>query len=396
MRQRLQESSCETVDSRQVRGPAPDLDASFHFETPPLTEEIPTNRAKEDLCTTGNGVPIHLPTVRRALEAMSRSVRTFRTELRRLQERDRTQTETIREMRRQLQLAGAVQRNFLPTHLPEPHGVDVQLFYHPAGSLSGDSYDAYRMDESRVAFVLADATGHGLPSAMLSAYVQRSFRGMGKSGPDRRRLEPNDVLAAANRDLLDTELVDCQFVAAVCVVYDEERQTVRWARGGTPYPILIRKGQPPRQIESEGPIVGVCENARFEPVELSLDPGDLLLFHTDGLDELLMRHENRTDPSPSGHRQLSHTDWFRTLGQGAVTDHLREIERRVVAAEGAGLDVDDVTILTLQVRDRITEHVNGKRRSDPSGPAACGGFSSNDLGSLLEVPAFSGSVSPCG
>lgn len=391
-----------------MRGPAPGLDASFHFATPrstleppPLIEEIPTDEGKENLCptgeglcTTGSGVSFHLPTVRRALEAMSRSVRTFRTELRRLQERDRTQTETIREMRRQLQLAGAVQRNFLPAHLPEPHGADVQLLYHPAGSLSGDSYDAYRMDDSRVAFVLADATGHGLPSAMLSAYVQRSFRGMGKSGLNKRQLEPNDVLAAANRHLLDTELVDCQFVAAVCVIYDEERQTIRWARAGTPYPILIRKGQPPRQVESEGPIVGLCEDARFETVELSLEPGDVLLFHTDGLDELLMRHEDSTDSSPSGHQQLSHTHWFRTLSHKTVTHHLREIERRVVAAKQAGLDADDVTILTLRVCDRVTGHANGQRRTDSSGMAAGDEFSSNNLDSLLEVPAFSGSVSP--
>ena len=350
MRQSVEAFSNETADAPWTPVAVPDIEAHPSLATSPQTEPI-AGPGRHPQGMTLHAASFNPALAMQALEAMASSVQTFKEELRRLRERDQVHTALIRRMREQVRLAGAVQRNFLPARIPQPHGVDVHLLYNPVEPLSGDSYDAFRVDESQVAFVLADATGHGLPSAMLSAYVQRSFRGVEESGGRRRPLEPNEVLERVNRDLLDTQLADCQFVAALCAVYDEGRRTIRWARGGTPYPILVRNGEPPCQIESEGLIVGACERPRFELVELTLEPGDLLLFHTDGLDQLLVHKKDVADPHSSDGRQLNHTDWFRTLDHASLADHLQEIERQAIRLSRAGFDADDLTLLALDVRD---------------------------------------------
>jgi serine phosphatase RsbU (regulator of sigma subunit) len=257
------------------------------------------------------------------LETLAAGVRQFGEELGRLHQREQAHLETIRLMREQLDLTASVQRNLLPGRLPEVQGLEVGVLYRPAAVVSGDLYDVVRLDDSHVAFTVADATGHGLPAAFLSAFVKRAFRGVESTAGGPRRLRPDEVLRRVNRELCEAELIDCQFVAALYAVYDETSGRLRWARGGAPYPILSRRGAEPQRITSAGPLVGACDDPQFEVVELQLHPGDRIILHTDG------------------------TDSLGDLTEAPCLDG-RALEDRVSALQDAGSITDDVTIVSLR------------------------------------------------
>jgi sigma-B regulation protein RsbU (phosphoserine phosphatase) len=269
---------------------------------------------------------------------------TMRWELEMLKRRHETMRQRVRSLDDQLHQAAAVQRDLLCSAPPRVEGLDIQTLYRPAQSVSGDVYDVTRLDDVHVAISLADVTGHGLPAALLTAYVKRGLRGAETLSGQTHRLEPDDVLARLNLDILEARLDDCQFATAIHAVYNERSRVIRWARGGAPYPILGRRGEAPRHIKSEGPIVGVIPEARFDVVETRLRPGDTLVLHTDGLDALLLNKLSGLGPC-----DLPKTDWFQSLGSRPTKQLVDDLEGRLAAMKPDAWEADDLSAVILHV-----------------------------------------------
>jgi serine phosphatase RsbU (regulator of sigma subunit) len=264
--------------------------------------------------------------------------------------RQRTQRAALGRLDRELQLAGALQRNL---HAPPPlgNGVDFHVLYRPAGAVSGDTYDVTRLGPSSVSIALADATGHDLSAALLSVFVKRSLRGRELSDGAGRLLDPDEVLARANNDLIDAGLTECQFVTALYAVYDEGTRVIRWARAGAPYPILLRPGRPPQKLLSNGPLLGVLPLPTFAVAELQLRPGDTVLFHTDGLEALLSDERDRTDCSDP-----ALAAWLQASEDAPPKEVLLRLENALDTAEQFGRVSDDVTVVGLSVHESIAAH----------------------------------------
>ena len=303
--------------------------------------------------------PALTPTIRGALQhldvelqlsPLGGPVDALRRELEALKQQERTLRDMLRGVDDQLRLAGTLQRD-LQSPLPRVRGVTVSTFYQPAGPVSGDMFDVFRLDESHTAIAVADATGHDLAAAMLAVYVRRAIRGtMGGSG-DSDAHAPDAVLTRVNRDLLAINLQECQFVTVVYAVYNERTRRIRWARAGAPFPVHARTDQPPRRIESSGPLLGVLPQPRFEVAELQLAPGASLTFHTDGLD-LRPAASHPDEASIADPR----TEWFQDLDREPtpqtarpVADFQQRLENRLTEMAQDDGERDDVTVITLRV-----------------------------------------------
>ena len=81
---------------------------------------------------------------------------------------------------------------------------------------------------------VADATGHGIPAALLTVYIKRALRGKEIENGSYRILSPDEVLSRLNDDILDARLSECQFVAAVYAVLNTTTLELTVARGGAP------------------------------------------------------------------------------------------------------------------------------------------------------------------
>ena len=280
------------------------------------------------------------------LTAMCRhrsAINTMQRELTTLRATERSMRNTMRQLDDELRLAGSLQRDLLPASLPEVDGLDIHTFYRPAEVISGDSYDVVRVSPSKIAITLADATGHGVAAGLLCASFIRTLCRPQPNPGDPRGTNPDEVLARLNRELCAADLSDCLFVTAVQATYDEETGVVRWARAGAPYPILVRQGEEPRLITSEGPMAGLTPNARFEVITTKLRPGDALLFYTDGLEGACST--NRRAPST---KDLVASNWFNLLPRRSIRRSLIELDAEIASSLPQGKTADDTTILALE------------------------------------------------
>ncbi len=273
------------------------------------------------------------------------TLKRMREEIQRLRERDAEMTGAAREREEQLRLAGQVQSDLLPGATFDASPLSVHTLYLPADHISGDIYDVQRLDEDHFSFSIGDASGHGLPAALLTFLIRNSFRGREMVHGSCRIIEPAELLRRLNEELLSTGLSHCQFITGLHAIFDRTSHQIRWARGGSPYPILLRPGERPRQIRSGGSLMGVLVDQTFETVTHQLEPGDTLLFYTDGLEALLLdRH------LCCGESAILRSGWLEEIAVNGPEAALADIRERIESGEypAHGLD-DDITAMAIRM-----------------------------------------------
>lgn len=183
------------------------------------------------------------------------------------------------EMRR----AAGVQREFLPNITEGGSMLDVGVVYRPAGDVSGDVYDLRRLDDETVSFFIGDAVGHGVPAAMMTQIIARSLRMTEGVGSHERMLEPAEALTRLNDELVRHGGGSSRFATAVYGHINVNRGTVRLAGAGHPPPIVCGP-HGSRRVETEGPLLGVFEDAEFTEAEFTLGSGEVLVLFSDGFE----------------------------------------------------------------------------------------------------------------
>ncbi|MCC6677288.1 MAG: SpoIIE family protein phosphatase [Phycisphaerales bacterium] len=257
----------------------------------------------------------------------------------------------IDRMHEELALAARVQAEFLPKQMPEVKGLDFAVLFRPAQYVSGDFYSVELVDESKVAFFIADAVGHGVPAALLTMVIARAIcpREWGPGGW--RTLEPTEVLSRLNRVLCEHQHGTNRFATAIYGIIDAATGMVTLAGAGHPPPLLVGEGIT-RKIETDGPLLGVFEDAVFEQVTFELHDGRRLLLYTDGFEVAF------PNPDAQGRRlKIPTTNYLGRLlrvGEDGPGYDLAERMDALAAAldEQAGSlhQPDDVTALAIASR----------------------------------------------
>ena len=201
---------------------------------------------------------------------------------------NRRQEESATQLyKSQLRLASQLQREFIPETLPELGQVSFSALFRPADYVSGDIYDVHRLDEEHVAIALADATGHGIPAALLTVFIKRALRGKEVHNGSYRILSPDEVLIRLNDELLEANLSECRFVATTYAVLNTRTLKLSLARGGAPYPILRRNNGNLTLLKPSGGVVGVLPDIQFAVETIQLEPGDALIICSDGVESVV-------------------------------------------------------------------------------------------------------------
>ncbi|BAP44483.1 SpoIIE family protein phosphatase [Pseudomonas sp. 21LCFQ02] len=181
-----------------------------------------------------------------------------------------------------------VQMNMLPT---SPWSTEQFSFAHqiiPSLYLSGDFVDYFRVDERRVAFYLADVSGHGASSAFITVLLKFMTTRLlfeSKRGGTLPEFKPSDVLGHINRGLISCKLG--KHVTMVGGVIDEQAGTLTYSVGGhLPLPVLFSEGQG-RYLEGRGLPVGLFQEATYQDHVLELPEAFSLTLLSDGILDLL-------------------------------------------------------------------------------------------------------------
>lgn len=225
-----------------------------------------------------------LATQLRALIALRPSFRTPETPAR--PGAEPTDDRFGRRMLAQLRMAGRLQQEFLPARLPRTDAFEFTALFRPLDYVSGDVYNVQSIGDDHIAFAVADATGHGIPAALLTVFIQRVLRGRAH-----RELRcPAAMLRSLNEEIFDANLAHCRFVAATCGVLNTRTRELLLARGGSPYPLLRRASGRTTLLRTPGTVIGVLPEADFAVETVLLEPGDALLLYSDGLEALALPH----------------------------------------------------------------------------------------------------------
>ncbi|WP_327723244.1 PP2C family protein-serine/threonine phosphatase [Streptomyces europaeiscabiei] len=212
------------------------------------------------------------------------------SELRRSQ---RAESETRDSLHRQRHIAQTehriaveLQEAVLPPwrgslRLPQqgPEKLDLAAHYLPCSTsalIGGDWYDALELPDGESLLSVGDLTGHGVTVTSGMAMLIGALRGMAMAGT-----EPGRLMACLNQ-LLDTT-VQPALGSAVCCRYRPTTRTLVWAQAGHPAPLLFRDGTGRVLTSPDGVLLGATSGAVYGQAEVTLEQGDLLLLHTDGL-----------------------------------------------------------------------------------------------------------------
>jgi sigma-B regulation protein RsbU (phosphoserine phosphatase) len=189
-------------------------------------------------------------------------------------------------LERELASAGAMQRRILPATLPTGHGATFAAYYRTSLHAGGDYYDVLTLADGRYGVVVADVSGHGAPAAIVMAMIRAAVHSLHGT-----TFAPADVLRFVNNHF-EFLWESPMFATALTVLADPRDRSVVVACAGHPLPLLLRQGTvAPFQVESTLPVLMMALPSVPEVRHL-LQPGDRLLFYTDGVTE---RHDAADD-----------------------------------------------------------------------------------------------------
>jgi serine phosphatase RsbU (regulator of sigma subunit) len=251
------------------------------------------------------------------------------------------QDEQQRQLQEQLKIAGAVQRNFLPQTLPATDKVRFAHVYHPAQWVSGDIFDAARLDETHIGFYIADAVGHSVPAALLTMFLKHTAVLRETHGNQYHIFPPREVLNHLNRQMILQHLKGCLFATACCCQLNTDTMELSFARAGHPYPLLLRPGREPQQLHSRGGLLGVFEEMDFEQVLVPVQSGDKILLYSDGVEPLIGEVDNRG--------KFRFSDLFLTLCDRPVMSMMSTLENAITRWRRSSAEVDDITLLAVEI-----------------------------------------------
>jgi len=185
--------------------------------------------------------------------------------------------ESERRLRNDLDTAREIQRQLLPTGAREVPGLDLAAGYVPARALGGDFYDFLPYGIGRLGFTLGDVSGKGTAAALYGSLAIGTVRELAVE----HAYDPAVMLAMLNQRLYAARL-ESRFIAMLFGIYDAPSRRLTLANAGGPYPLLLRDGQV-EIIRLEGVPLGLLPETEYDQMTLELQPGDVVVFASDGI-----------------------------------------------------------------------------------------------------------------
>jgi putative methionine-R-sulfoxide reductase with GAF domain len=176
--------------------------------------------------------------------------------------------------------AAALQRSLLPSALPVIGGAELAARYIPgSGVVGGDWYDVFTLPSGELGVAMGDVAGSGLPAAVIMGRMRSALRAYALETPD-----PAEVL-----DRLDHKMQHFEPDALATVAYaviEPSLDRMRVGLAGHFPPLIAHPGQPTQQADiPSGAMIGLAPGERRQASSVTIPPGTLLCFYTDGLIE---------------------------------------------------------------------------------------------------------------
>src|SRR5215207_6026995 len=188
------------------------------------------------------------------------------------------ETRQRERLEQELEVARRIQQASLPKEVPTLEEWQINPYYQPAREVGGDFYDFLDLADGRLGVVVGDATGKGVPAALMMASTRSTLRAVAQASES-----PGDALRRVN-DPLATDIPSNMFVTCFYAILDPKSATLSYANAGHDLPYLHRNGEA-EELRARGMPLGLMPGMSYEEGEVSLGEGGCVLFYSDGLVE---------------------------------------------------------------------------------------------------------------
>jgi len=239
------------------------------------------------------------------------------------------------DLKGDLEIAREIQFGLVPARPYQRDRFVMHYFMRPANTVGGDYYDIIELDERRVALVMGDVAGKGMPAALLMALLQGSLRTLITAG-----LRGPELMSRLN-DYLCDNIPDNRLVTLFYGELDTVTGELQYVNAGHNAPYLIYGDQSIKRLTSTAMVLGFTRDCAFEVGSAELTPGARAVLFTDGIVEAF----NTAD------EEYGETRLERCLGRSARLRHMpfiRALIDDVLAFCGESRPGDDITVLTIE------------------------------------------------
>jgi serine phosphatase RsbU (regulator of sigma subunit) len=241
-----------------------------------------------------------------------------------------------RILQRDLQQAAEIQRTFLPSDAPLVAGVELAGHNAPSRAVGGDYYDFFPYADGRVAMVLGDVSGKGMPASLMMMSLQARVRAM---------LEEPAELAGFMTKLNRMTAVNCppnKFVTFFCSMLDPETGELRYCNAGHNPPMLVRgNGAVQTLVDGASVPLGIMPAARYRSSRVDLEPNDLFVLYSDGVTDA-------TNPSEEEFGEERLQQLLAGFGGQSARAALDGILRAIQEWSAGSPQPDDITLIVAR------------------------------------------------
>lgn len=237
---------------------------------------------------------------------------------------------------KELEIAGHIQRRLLPKELPAPPGYEIDAVARPTKLVGGDYYDFITLGGGKVALVIADVSGKGVPAALLVSTLHASLHAFIDGATDLAHLAGK--LNTVVHENTETE----RYITLFMAILDPTDGTLTYVNAGHCFPFVLRSKQESiTPLSSTGLPLGMFEGVQFQQESLKLEPADFLVLYTDGVTEAMSKSSEEYGEKRMRQAMVGCSDQAASRFLGGVVSDVEKF----VAGEPQS---DDLTMMVLK------------------------------------------------
>ncbi|MCX6598607.1 MAG: SpoIIE family protein phosphatase [Acidobacteria bacterium] len=240
------------------------------------------------------------------------------------------------EVEGDMKAAGDIQRGLLPSRPPVVPGIDLAGYNVPCRTVGGDYYDFLPYPDGRVAIIVADVAGKGMPAALLMSSLQARVQVLVEDAPDLA-----SMVTRLNRVITST-CPSNRFITFFMAVLEPTTGETVYCNAGHNPPLLVRANGDVETLEGGGMILGILPKAQYSERRTQLDPGDVLVLFSDGVTEGV---KAGTDEEFGEDRLAAAIQRSAKL---PATEMIDAINREVAEWAAGTAPADDVTLVVVR------------------------------------------------
>ena len=243
-----------------------------------------------------------------------------------------------KRIERELILARTIQESALPKifNFPGEKKFDLFAYMKTAKEVGGDFYDFFFVDRDKLALVIADVSGKGIPAALFMMRSKTAIRSLAESGAS-----PEEIIFRANNTLCEGNDAE-MFVTVWIGIIDLKTGVMKCANAGHEYPLIQRHGGDFDVIKDKHSLaIAAMPNIKAKEYEIVLEPGDRIFVYTDGVPEAV-------NPSLEQYGVNRAVDCLNGMKGVSVEESIKKVADEVIAFQGDAEQFDDITMLGFE------------------------------------------------